>query len=523
VSTLVYAIASGLAASRAAAWVAAVLFCVLPIHSEAVIWAVGRAELMAGAGFCAALCSLLAYRADGRAWQLAAATGLFAAALFAKENVVTLLAAPAAAALLLPPQADARRRDARATAALLSAFIVYLMVRAAAGPVLGSMAGDRLDNPLSVLSPGQRVLGALAVLGRYLALSVWPHQLSIDYSYDALGIGPGFRGDSYTLVGLGACVALSACVWHAHRREPLVAYGLALFAMTYSIVANLVVLFGTAMAERLFYLPSLGLCLAAARALEGLGLVRDRRGRAFLVTAAIASSAVVFVRAGEWGSRVSVFEAAVRAQPRSARAQMELGSAYGDVGRFDDAVQAYRRATAILPGYAAAWYNFGNLYAHRGAFEPAEQAYRTALEHAPLLGPARYNLALVLISTGRDEDAVELLKPLANSQSRDAGLAMLLGDSCLKLKRYAEAAQAYAHVLELRGDDTTARLRRAFALQQEGGCADALDEYLSVLRSVPADPTALAQATACLRADGRQAEADRLVERARVANRGPGR
>ena len=50
-------------------WSAA-LFAVLPIHSEAVIWSVGRAELMAAAAWCATLIALIDYRRRGRSPSL---------------------------------------------------------------------------------------------------------------------------------------------------------------------------------------------------------------------------------------------------------------------------------------------------------------------------------------------------------------------------------------------------------------------------------------------------------------------
>jgi len=149
--------------------------------------------------------------------------------------------------------------------------------------------------------------------------------------------------------------------------------------------------------------------------------------------------------------------------------------------------------------------------------------YRTALAHAPRLVAARYNLGLVLLATGRPGDAVEILKPGLEIAPRDSALAMTLADAYFTLGRNHEAAEAYARVLEAEPAADTARLRRAIAIQRASGCETALPEYLELLRRVPGDVTALAQATECLRASGQSRQAEELAERARVANRGPGR
>jgi hypothetical protein len=175
VSWLVFELGLRIGFDRRAALVAALVFSVLPIHSEAVIWPVGRAELMAAAGFSASLLFMLQYRTEGRSVALALAAAAFLAGLFSKENAVTLLAAPPLAAWLLPGPPQARRRDAITTGVLLATLACYLGVRALAGPVIGSAAGDRLDNPLTALAIGPRLLAATSVLGRYLKLTVWPH------------------------------------------------------------------------------------------------------------------------------------------------------------------------------------------------------------------------------------------------------------------------------------------------------------------------------------------------------------
>ena len=179
-----------------------------------------------------------------------------------------------------------------------------------------------LDNPLSMVDYPGRLIGVLSVFGRYLWLTLWPWPLSVDYSYNALGIGPGFRGDAFSLLGLVAAGMLGGYAWFARERQPAATFAILLTVIAYSIVSNAVVLIGTIMGERLFYLPSAGLCMLAGAILTARGRLANDTARkllAFATTAFVVMFSIVTVaRAADWKTRITIFEAAARAHPESA-------------------------------------------------------------------------------------------------------------------------------------------------------------------------------------------------------------
>lgn len=421
IAWLVYLIAIELGAQAIGAVAAASLFLVLPIHVEAVAWIVGRAELLATLAYATGLLCVLRHRRTRGAGYAVGAALVVALGCFAKENAATLLAAPVFAALVLDGDKRARRRDAGMLAALAVGILAYGAVRFFAdGASTASAAGDLLDNPLAPLPIVTRLLGALSVLGRYLALTVWPHPLSVDYSFDALGIGPGFVADRYTAVALLALGGLAVAGYAGGRR---VVFPLLLAGASFSLVSNTVLLIGTVMAERLFYLPTLGLALAAAPACEAAATAAKRGARAIPLVFAVVCvvyAGASFRRAFDWQSSVALFESAVRAHPRSARARMELGGAYGRVGRSDDAEREFAAAIDVLPTYAAAWYNLGNLRARDGRLDDAASAYRKALESSPRLIQAWFNLGLVEQMRGRRDEAIEAFSAAAEIAPGDA-------------------------------------------------------------------------------------------------------
>jgi 2-polyprenyl-3-methyl-5-hydroxy-6-metoxy-1,4-benzoquinol methylase len=79
------------------------------------------------------------------------------------------------------------------------------------------------------------------------------------------------------------------------------------------------------------------------------------------------------------------YDAAVRADPQSARAHLGRGNALVRLGRTADAMEAYRHALAIQPSYADAQFNLGILLMSRGDYAQAAQLLARAIESAPNL------------------------------------------------------------------------------------------------------------------------------------------
>jgi len=494
-----------------ALWIATI-FCVLPIHTEAVAWVVGRAELLAGIGYCAALLLVLRYRRTGRPAAVFGAALALVAGTFAKESAVTVMAIPPLAALFLPGGTREHRRDGVAAIAMLAGFLFYAAVRATAGgPFFSSAAGDLLDNPLAVLEPGTRLLGAVSVLGRYLALTVWPHPLAVDYSFNALGIGPGFIADEYSLIAVATVVALVAA---ARKLGPATAFALLAATSAYSLVSNSVLVIGTVMAERLLYIPSIGIVIAAGPAVDRVLSGRRGHGIATLILVSIVGvyAAVSTSRSHDWRSAVTLFESAVEAHPSSARARMELAGAYGRAGDAARAEAEFAEAIRILPTYAAAWYNLGNARARRGALDQAANAYREAVKHTPRLTQAWYNLALVERMRGRPDAAIDAFAEATQASPRDPQAHTALGDALLGAGRLPDAIDSYTRAIDAGGKAAAgARLNRGVAMERLRGCDAALPDYLAAAELPVVGPVARRNAGACLRALGREEEARRLA------------
>jgi len=368
------------------------LFAVLPIHTEAVANIAGRAELLA------ALFVLAAWVAHRRAGDADDAAGRWrvASALFYLGAILSKESAILAPLLFFADDAMRGRKNASARPRFVigygSAFAVMLALRVAALGVHQTAEGAiPLDNPAAAAGTWPRVATALWVQLKYALLCVAPRHLVSDYSFDAIPVARSFA-DPRVVAGAAFVAAVGATAFWGWRRSRPLALAAVLWIVFFLPSANLLFPTGTIMAERLAYLPSLGICLAlghlgaAFAAREGFpSAVRARRAGvvALAVVAIIAMAWRTIARVPDWKDNSALALADVFTMPRSAKLQAGAGIVLADAGRTAEAEAHLLRAVTIYPDYAQMHYNLAVLLARRGARADAITHLRRAIELAP--------------------------------------------------------------------------------------------------------------------------------------------
>ncbi|MBX3023462.1 tetratricopeptide repeat protein [bacterium] len=407
VAVAVYALAARLLGTRGAAWVAAALFAVHPIHTEAVTGIVGRAELLA------ALCSLLALLALARAlaggvasrrW-LALSVAAFAAGLLCKESVFTTIALVLVVHWRLAP-ADGWRRRLAVVLPYALVGAAYLGLRLAVVGALGLPAPPgALDNPLAHVDGATRLRTALAILWDYLAMLIAPVHLSADYSFSQVPLVASWADPRVwvpvAILGGGAAAALAS-----RTRRPELLVALALFAIPLSLTANILFPIGTIKAERLLYLPSAGACLAAGWLLLLPWRTRPRTAAVLIAAVLGLFAARTWVRNQDWRDEGTLYAATVRIAPDSAKAHHNFAVARQRAGAYDEALAHYRQALRIYPDYADAAFGIGHIATLRGDDDAALRWYTATLSLDPDFTKAHLQLGL-LYQRHRDFAAAE--------------------------------------------------------------------------------------------------------------------
>jgi hypothetical protein len=347
------------------AFIAATLFALFPIHTEATTSVVGSAEVLAA---MFGLGSLIIYEQRRRA----AALAVLALAVVSKESAAAFAALPVLFAWTDPGR---RRRPgaADAAAAGVAALIVLGVLLVRQFFATGPRFVPPIDNPTVIAGLFPRILTALWVQCLYVWKTVVPIRLSADYSYNQIPVVMNFDDPrAWTGLGLVALVAILV-VRRADLRR-----GVLLYVVLFSPTANLLFPIGTVMGERLAYLPSAGLALVAATL-----LARSRRWQAILVAVAVLYGVRTVVRNSDWRNADAFYSTLVHTSPQSAKAHYAYGLLRAGRGDDTGAVAAYDRALMIFPAYPSAYLNRGNALARLGRRAEAMSSYRNCLRFDP--------------------------------------------------------------------------------------------------------------------------------------------
>jgi len=382
------------------AWSAALLFAVHPIHTEAVASIVGRSELLA-VGFL--LAAWLLHLHD----QPIPALLCFVVALLAKESAVVFL--PLAIA---GDYARGKLKPLLRYAWIAGVGVLYMAVLwRAQGGRFGEKGVNFLDNPLAHLPASLRILNALRVAWKYLALHVYPATLSCDYSYNGILLYSNLRHTLPPAVLAASVLALWIWAIWTKRKEWVLAG--AIYLVGFSVTANILVPTGTIMGERLAYLPSAGFCLLVALVFFRLGFPSRKLAAAVFAILVTALAMRTVIRNRDWRDNFTLFSAAVQAVPGSARAHAGLGGEYLRRDQLDEASKEFQIVLGIYPDFVQVMNSYGIVESRMGHDQEAlrlmEKAVSMTRKDDTNYDYYAVALAAQLMKLGRNEDALKLL------------------------------------------------------------------------------------------------------------------
>jgi protein O-mannosyl-transferase len=440
------------------ALVAALLFAVHPIHTEAVTFIVGRAELLAAGFFLAAWLLHLRERPI-------LALVCFVLAVLSKESAVAFLPL-----ILVADYARGKMKPLWRYVGVACATVLYVVVLwEVNGGRFGQRAISFLDNPLASLPAKLRVLNALSVAWKYVALQIYPAVLSCDYSYNQITLYSNWR---HLLPALVATVALlSLWVWAVVKRWTGVAVAGAIYLAGFAVTANVLIPTGTIMGERLAYLPSAGFCLLVAVLWYQLAAKQPKAAWVLLGVVLVAFCARTIVRNRDWQNNYSLYTAAVRAVPGSAKMHAALGTQYNNRGEYELAKPELEKAIAIFPEYPEALESYGLLKARMGQDAEALQLLQKAVAMSDKGSSMNYdfmvvNAAAQLMKMDKNDEALALLDKDI-SQSPEYGRAWA-NRAVLHYKRGETQAARSDAQMALRLDPENAQARNLLRALGEG-------------------------------------------------------
>ena len=418
VSVLVFFIARRLLPIWAA-WIAAALFAVHPVHVEAVANVVGQSELIVAALLLGATALYLRDRQAGslRASTIATIIVLYVAACFSKEHGIVLPALLMACELAVIEDATPLRTRLVAQRwmyFLLGAVAIsFVLIRSA---VLSdhALAGFQPFTPFASLhiSRRDRVLTALGVVPQWVRLLYWPAHLSSEYGPPDIEIA---QGPAITqLPGLIVLLSMIGVGFFARRRQPVIAFGVALACITLLPSSNFVIPAGIVLAERTLFLPSVGaMLIVGAVAAYAAAVARRRQSiRAFALAGGALCAGLIGVgiirsarRDRVWHDSETLFRQAVVDAPNAYRAHFMLGAWAFEHKRQREGERELRRSLSLFPYDPYVAFNLAEQYRQSNRCSAAVPMYRWIMNMNKNFPLGHTGFSICLLETGNYAEA----------------------------------------------------------------------------------------------------------------------
>uniref|UniRef100_I3J7N7 Protein O-mannosyl-transferase TMTC3 n=1 Tax=Oreochromis niloticus TaxID=8128 RepID=I3J7N7_ORENI len=478
--------------------VAALLFAVHPIHTEAVTGVVGRAELLSSIFLLAAF---LAYtKSTGPdhsiVWPpIALTVVLVAAATLCKEQGITVVGVCCvyeifvAQGFTLPMLVDTiwqvlQGKDGFPYAVLqtllklivlvistLLLVIIRVQVIQSQLPVF-----TRFDNPAAVSTTPTRQLTFNYLLPVNAWLLLNPSELCCDWTMGTIPLVESLV-DLRNLATLVFYIFLGLLAYHSLRYRQssakTVIMALSLIVLPFIPASNLFFPVGFVVAERVLYVPSMGFCVLVAHGFKIISHKGQLKKISWLMIGVLLTTHTVktFHRNWDWESEYTLFTSALKVNKNNAKLWNNVGHALENQNNYAKALRYFLQATRVQPDDIGAHMNVGRTYKNLNKSKEAEEAYLVAKSLMPQVIPGKkyatrvapnhlnvyINLAnLIRANDSRLEEADQLYRQAISMRPDFKQAYISRGELLLKMNKLTEARDAYLRALEL--DRTNADL-----------------------------------------------------------------
>jgi protein O-mannosyl-transferase len=332
-----------------------------------------------------------------------------------------------------------------------------------------------------------RLENALVAYAHYLGKTFWPVKLAVPYMNPGHWSWLEVGGSVLVVVGV-SLVAL----WLG-RRFPYLLVGWCWFWGTLIPVIGLTKGWGSFMADRFTYMPSVGVLILVVWG----GHEMTRKWRYQLQALWVVGGAVIVVcvaltwqQLGYWKDSETLLQHVLEVTENNAVAHCLLGAALEERGQIDEAIKHLREAIHLSPRYADAYNNLGVALDRKGQIDEAIKQLMEALRLRPDYADAYYNLGVALAQKGQTDEAIrqyrQSLRLDPNNEQAHSSLGRALGQK----GETDEAIRHFQEALRLKPDDAEAHYNLAIALGQKGQTDEAIRQYQQTLRLKPDDADA---------------------------------
>jgi tetratricopeptide (TPR) repeat protein len=342
----------------------------------------------------------------------------------------------------------------------------------------------------------------------YLEKTFWPYDLAVFYPFPYQISLWQVSGATFLIL------VISAAVMIALRRLPYLFVGWLWFSITLLPVIGIIQSGDQAMADRYYYLSSIGIAVMLA---WGIPLLIKREyirkkilfmaATAFLIILAVLTwnqcghwknsselwnhalhvtkdnylahnhLGIILCEKGEIKESFYHFNEAIRLKPDYIDAYNSRGEAYSKLGQYQLAIENFNKAISMKRYSANAYNNRGVIYGRLEQYQLAIEDFNKVIAIKPDYAYAYYNRGIVYAKTGRYQLAIEdynkaiAIEPDYVDAYNNRGIAYCV------FGRYRRAVEDFNEAIRLKPDDASSYNNRGTVYLNQGikglGCYDA--------------------------------------------------
>ena len=408
---LLFCFASLITGRHAIALLAALLFALHPVNTEAVNAIFFREDLLAFLFFVSSLIFyILAGRHGGirKIYGYSASLGLFFIALFSKEMAVTL---PLVIILYDRYFVDRGKQRISSTAfkfrylGYFAILVIYLWLW---GVVFKN------PNPLAKYPGGSLYTNFLTmstVIAGYIKLLVMPIQVHFMVTQPQSTIWHFTPAVLVSVLLIIACLAVAIKTYSAAKE---ISFSIIWFFLTLLPASNIFPI-RYIVGLRYLYLPIAGFCLflpllqSRIAGLKSAGVLWKTLkifNRAAIIIILLFYAVLTISANRAWQDNVSLWSQVTKWYPDNHFAHYGLGEVLLKSGDTDKAIEEFRVSLKLNPGNVRVRNFLAGYYAGKGGLEAAITEYKKALEFSPEGQGLYYNLGDLYEKTGRSQEAI---------------------------------------------------------------------------------------------------------------------
>ncbi len=464
-------------ASPSPPFIAALLFTLHPIHTEAVTWIAGLPDVAFTFFY------LLSFYLYVRSKSLLSGRYLFsvvcfAAAAFFKEPALTL-------PVILFSYDVAFGQAKTHPLYYLKRYVAYVIIGAVYIALrIHALGGFAPQKRYEMLSSCQFAINVFPLFVTYLGKLLLPLNLNAFYVFHPISSIIEWKGALSFLATIVFLILFSM----ASRRSRTAFLGLVFVTVPLIPVLYIPALGENTFTERYLYLPSAGfvLLLAVLISWSREKLPGAARALAFTLIIVAGLYAVETINRNiVWKNTFNLWSDTVRKSPDSAMAHNNLGIAYFSKGLYDMATEQYLTALTLKPDYAEAHHNLGNIYLSKGLYDMAIERYRTALRLKPGYAEPYYGLGLADLNKGFYDMAIEQFQTALRLKPDYVEVLNDLGNAYQFKGLYDMAIEQFRTAVTLKPDYAEAHSNLGNAYLSKGLYDMAIEQFQTALRLRP--------------------------------------